>query len=240
MARSFMLDELQTLLTYLPDPGANHSAYRHAIVDDNCLGKRSGKTRLLTIRHLTELYALDPAAPLFHALRYYWSRDPDGQPLLALLCACARDPLLRSTAPLVLAVPHGAPMPRIAMEEFLTKTNPNRFSSATLKSVAQNVLATWTRSGHLSGKVNKIRSQPVATPGAGAYALYLSTLLGARGQLVFDTPYTALLDCSIPQRFDLAARAALRQWLVLKRLGDVVEVNFPALITNLEMGWFHE
>lgn len=240
MARSFMLEDLQGLLACVPDPAASRVAYRRAVIDDNCLGKRSGQTRKLTHKHLRELYALDPDVPLFHALRYFWGRDPEGQPLLALLCACARDSLLRASAPLVLELPEGAPLSRTAVEEFLVLTFPNRFSAATTASVARNLLATWTKTGHLRGKTNKVRTHPAATPGAAAYALYLGTLLGARGQLLFANPYAALLDCTLPQLYDLAEMSARRNWLVLKRIEDVVEVSFQALITSIEMGWFHE
>ena len=68
MARSYMLEDLQGVLTAVPNPAASNAAYRHAIIDENCLGKRSGQTRKLTVRHLIDLYALDPTVPLFHAL----------------------------------------------------------------------------------------------------------------------------------------------------------------------------
>ena len=71
------------------------------------------------------------------------------------------------------------------MEDFLAQTYPDRFSAATLKSTAQNVLTTWTKSGHLHGKVNKTRARAIATPAAAAYALYLSYLLGARADMLF-------------------------------------------------------
>lgn len=240
MARSYMLEELQALLAYLPDASTSRSAYQRAIVEENCLGKRSGQTRKLTYRHLRELYALDPEAPIFHALRTFWARDADAQPLLALCCAYARDALLRASAPIVLDLPPNAPLPLTAVEEFLAATFPSRFSPATVASVARNLLATWTKSGHLAGKTDKVRAQPLATPGAAAYALYLGALLGARGQLLFDNPFAALLDCAVSQRYDLAETAARRNWLVMRRIGDVVEVSFPSLVTELETGWFRE
>ncbi len=126
------------------------------------------------------------------------------------------------------------------MEEFLTASFPGRFSPPTVKSTAQNLLTTWTKSGHLSGRTDKVRARATATPGATAYALYLGTLLGARGQLLFDNPYATLLDCPIGERYDLADMAARRNWLVMRRISDVVEVSFPALITEVNRGWFRE
>lgn len=240
LARSYMLEDLQTLLAYTQDAETTKARYQTAVVDENCLGKQSGQTRKLTYRHLRELYGLDPTVPIFHALRYFWERDPEGQPLLALCCACARDSLLRASVPLMLGLPQGAHVGRAMVEEFIAATYPDRFSAATIASVARNLLATWTKSGHLAGKTDKVRARATATPGSTAYALYLGTLLGARGQLLFDNPYATLLDCPIGERYDLADMAARRSWLVMRRIGDVVEVSFPALITEVNQGWFHE
>lgn len=48
MARTIMLEELTQVLDYVPDTSP-HSRYVEAIKVDNCLGKRSGKTRSLTL-----------------------------------------------------------------------------------------------------------------------------------------------------------------------------------------------
>jgi hypothetical protein len=112
LARSYMLEELQTLFAHVQEPDAPKRRYQAAVVDANCLGKQSGQTRKLTYRHLRELYALDPAVPIFQALRTFWDRDPDAQPLLALCCACARDSLLRASVPMVLSTPADTLLPR--------------------------------------------------------------------------------------------------------------------------------
>ena len=74
-ARTMMLEELKVLLTYVDRSEADKSDYLQAIDDENCLGKRSGKTRTLTYRHLVNLYSLDPTNILFRALLYFWNRD---------------------------------------------------------------------------------------------------------------------------------------------------------------------
>ena len=43
---------------------------------------------------------LDRRSVLFRGLRDLWDADEAAQPLLALLCSLARDPLLRATADL--------------------------------------------------------------------------------------------------------------------------------------------
>jgi hypothetical protein len=235
-----MLHELQSLLSFVDDPGAEKSAYVQAIEDRNCLGKRSGRTRQLTARHLAALYAIDPEITLFRVLRFFWGRDISGQPLLALLCAYARDSILRSSAAFIQSYSIGETVTREALEEFIDNQEPGRFSKATLKSTAQNVNSTWTQSGHLQGRVKKIRSLPKATPGSVSYALLFGYLNGIRGEAIFKTEYARLLDSSFEESAELATEASRKGWIVLKRLGDVIEVLFPNLLSVQEMEWVRE
>ena len=239
-ARTMMLLELRALLSYVDKPDAAKSDYLEAIQDANCLGKRSGKTRTLTFRHLTDLYALDPSLLTFRSLRFFWQRDVDGQPLLAALCAYSRDPIFRATAPFVLEFQEGATVARVAMEEFIDDQEPGRFSQATLKSTAQNTNSSWTQSGHLSGRVRKVRARAVATPGAVSLALLLGYVSGLRGESLFKSEFTLLLDCSFEKTIELAEDASRRGWISFKRVGQVVEVLFPNLITAQEMEWLRE
>lgn len=230
-----MLQELRLLFAEVPNQDASKEDYRHAIVDQNCLQKRSGKTRLLSARHLTTLYGLDPSLLLFRALRYFWSRDEAGQPLLALLCAYARDPLLRSSAPFVLDLAEGAVFHLEAMESFLDAPDPGHYSESTSESLTKNLSATWKDSGHLAGKAPKYRSRAVSTEGATAYALLLGYLTGARGSALFQTEYAHLLDCPEDRALLLAEIAAQRSWISFKRIGKLMEISFP-LFLSVESG----
>ena len=58
-ARTIMLKELGMLLEYVSGERTSKFEYRKAVVEDNCLLKRSGKNRDLTFRHLANLYILD-------------------------------------------------------------------------------------------------------------------------------------------------------------------------------------
>jgi hypothetical protein len=239
-ARTMMSEELGSLLSYVNRTGAGKADYLRAIDEENCLGKRSQKTRILTYRHLVDLYSLDGSTLLFRSLLYFWNRDPSGCPLLALLCAYARDSILRSTAEFVLKFPEGSVISRVAMEEWINSKAPGRFSEATLKSTAQNVNATWTQSGHLEGHVKKTRTRARATAGSVSYALLLGYLTGERGQALFQTEYAKLLDCSLEKALELAEEASRKGWIVFKRIGDVIEVLFPNLINQEEMEWLRE
>lgn len=234
-ARTMMLEDLTGLFEYIQDPDADKQAYIKAIVDDNCLNKRSYKTRKLTARHLTDLYSLDPSVTIFKVLRYFWERDPEGGPCLALLCTYCRDGVFRMIAPCIFEFKVGQLVTRQKMEEFIESRAPERFSPATLKSVAQNVNASLTKSGHLKGKVKKYRTRAMATAGAVAYALLLGYLTGARGQNLFETDFIKLLDCSIDEAIDLAGQASQSGWITFKRIGDIIEVLFPQLLNEQEL-----
>ena len=240
MARTMMLHELHILLDAVPDTASAHTEYTRAIEEDNCLGKRSYRTRILTRRHLTNLYMLTPNTTLFRALRYFWQRDPEGHPLIAALCVYARDPLFRITVPFVLRLEEGKGFSRESMEEYLEEQYPGRFSKATLVSTAQNLASSWAQTGHLQGRVKKSRSRAHATAGATAYALFLGFLAGERGESLFKTDYAKLLDCSIEIAYELAEAASRKGWIVFKRVGNVVEVLFPSLLTDQEMEWIRE
>ena len=239
-ARTMMLAELRALLSYVDVADAARADYLEAIQNANCLGKRSGKTRTLTFRHLADLYALDPSLLVFRALRFFWQRDVDGQPLLAALCAYSRDPLLRATGPFVLGFQEGATVTREAMEEFIDAQEPGRFSKATLKSTAQNINSSWTQAGHLAGRVRKVLARGVATPGTVSLALLLGYVSGLRGESLLKSDFTRMLDCSFEKTIELAEDASRRGWISLKRVGQVVEVLFPNLISAQEMEWLRE
>lgn len=237
LSRTMMLEDLSSLLGYINNPNADKKAYLKAIKADNCLGKRSGKTRELTSRHLVSLYSLETADILFRALLFFWYRDPASRPLLALLCACARDSILRTTIPFILNLSEGSVVTQEVMAVHIDDKEPGRFSPATLKSTAQNINATWTQSGHLKGRVRKIRTRAIPTPASVSYALLLGYLTGARGPSLFRTQYARILDCSFDGAVELAREASHRGWIVFKQVGDIIEVVFPALINEQELVW---
>ena len=113
-----MLDELRATLADAP-ADAPRAAYVAAIVEHNCLGKPTSATRVLSAQRLSELYALDPDVPLFRIMRNLWRLDERGQPLLALLVALARDPLLAATAPAVIPLRAGEEFARGPMRQAL-------------------------------------------------------------------------------------------------------------------------
>jgi len=113
-----MLEELRATLEGSP-PDARRSDYVAAIVEHNCLGKATSATRALTAQRLCELYALDPDVPLFRIMRKLWQVEERAQPLIALLVALARDPLLAATAAAVIPLNPGEEFGRGLMRQAL-------------------------------------------------------------------------------------------------------------------------
>lgn len=227
-ARTLMLSELSTLFDHVPTE-ADKGAYLAAIRDANCLAKRSGRSRQLTASHLSDLYGFDPANPIHAGLRYFWSRDESARSLLALLAAAARDSLLRDLAPAILANPLGTSITRESVEEAIEQRWPGRFSPATRKSVAQNINSSLVQVGYLLGRIKKVRVHLEPATGAVAYALYLAWLQGGRGELLLQSPWCKLLDASQDRLLELAAQASAKGWMVMRRVDNVIDLDFPAL-----------
>lgn len=239
VARTLMLAELTDLLVAVPH-AKKQQDYITAIIDENCLGKKSFNNRKITADQLTQLYTLDPQATIFRNLLYFWQRDEKGRPLLALLCAATRDFMLRESATLILDAPQGTMLTRDSLEEYIENLDPGRYSKATLTSMAQNIRSTWTQSGHLTGRSSKKRIPAVATPGTVAFALLLGHLMAGRGTELFETEYVKILDCTWERAAELAEQAGMRGWIIFKRIGNVMETLFPNLLNDQEVTWLRE
>lgn len=232
-SRTIMLDELSHLLDAVPRKAVRED-YADAVMAHNCLGKRTAATRKLSLQRLTELYALEPQVILFRVLRDLWTRNETSRPLLALLLALARDPLLRATATAVVRTPYGHEFARQSMKDALTDAVGERLNEATLDKVVRNASSSWTQSGHFRGRGRKTRQQVEATPAATAFALLLGFAVGRRGRLLFETPWTAVLDTNPDDLIDLAIDAKRLGLLDFRQSGSIIDVSFPALFTDKE------
>ena len=223
-SRTVMLAELSDLLEGVSATGGR-AEYVGAIVDDNILGKHTAATRRLTSQRLTELYGLDPRVPIFRVLRRLWRADEPGRPLLALLCALARDPLLRSTAPAVLGLPEGAELVRATFVGGLREAVGSRLNDSILDKVARNTASSWSQAGHLVGRVRKIRRRVTPTPGATAMALWMGGLEGLAGEQLLSSHWARVLDRSSGQLTEFALQAKQLGLIHARIGGGVVEID---------------
>lgn len=232
-SRTLMLKELSALLAAVGQ-GAVREEFVKAVVEDNVLGKSTTSTRRISAQRLTELYALDTAVPTFRLLRRLWSLDPDSQPLLALLSGLARDPLLRCTAPSVIGLREGQSFDRDAMTAALTLHAGKRLNGAIIDKVVRNAAASWTQSGHLVGRTFKRRQRVRPSPASVSMALFLGYLQGLRGAGLLRTLWCEVLDSSPETLAGIASRASMAGLMRFRQSGDVLEIGFPDLLTNIE------
>lgn len=230
-SQTIMVASLQHLLSDVP-VDAPTSEYRSAIMAENVLAKETERAREWAFRQLRRFYGLDPEVLLFRALRDLWPDDPAGQPLLAMLCALARDPVLRSTARVILSSEPGASVEPADFRSVIEETFPGVYGDKTLRTAAGNVASSWHQAGHLykATRTEKIRTRAIATPADLAYALLLGHLQGHRGQALFDTLWARVLDQPPSRLTDLAVSASQRGLIEFKNAGGIVEVGFSVLL----------
>ena len=164
-SRTISLVPLQQLLEYV-SARARHDDYRSAVVDENVLHKATQSSRQKTFGFLASFYALSPDILLFRALRDLWDTDMLAQPLIALMCAMARDPVFRSTADVVLGLHQGEALMPVQISGPIVEHFPGRFNEKTAKSLGQNIASSWQQSGHLAGRKKKTRAQANCRPAA--------------------------------------------------------------------------
>lgn len=234
-----MLEELNRLFEHT-QPETTREGYKDEIVSLNVLGKPTQKSRLLTYGHLAELHGLDNAIPLFRVFRLLWVLDAPARPVLALMLALARDPVLRLSQAFILGKEVGEHVRREEVEELIEQAEPDRFSAATLKSIAQNINGSWTQAGYLEGRVKKIRAMPYVTPINVTFALFLGHLEGLSGQRLFSSSWTSLLCRSPDELESLTNSAAHRGQIVFLNAGGVKEVRFTGFLTAEEEQCLHE
>ncbi len=227
-SRTMMLAELDALLASTPAE-AKRADYTRAIVDENLLGKTTGATRKLTNQRLGELYGLDPNIPIFRVLRRLWSLDSEGRPLLALLAALARDPLLAGTAQAIVPLGAGEEFSRLRMRDALRESVRDRLNDSILDKVVRNAASSWTQAGHLEGRTFKVRRLVTPSPGALAFALYLAHRVGFRGTALFTSGWVQVLDLDFRRARDLANDAKRLGLLDIRELSNVLEIGFEPL-----------
>jgi hypothetical protein len=109
-----------------------------------------------------------------------------------------------------------------------------------LQSLVRNLLSSWTQSGHLSQNTKRERQLVNSGSGAVSFVLLLGHLTGARGEGLFQTEYAKLSDCTFDRAIEYAEESSRKGWIRFNRIGGVIEVSFPNLISQQEMEWLRE
>ena len=218
------------------DRYAEESEYERAVLRENVLSKGTAGARQRTLRYLRELYLLRPDSILFRSLRDLWTDDPTGQPLLAGLCAMARDSVFRASAPAIFDANPGDDVTSTDLADAVERTFPGTYNESTLAKIGRNTFSSWEQTGHLQAiaRTAKTRRRPVCTPAAVAYALLLGHLDGTRGEALFDTVWSRALDQPQSHLLQLATVASQRSLIDFRHSGGVTEVGFTELLRPME------
>ena len=225
LGRTIMADDLGMLFAAC-GTSATVDDYRKAVVEDNVLLKKSSGARDETFYRLKQLYSLDASNLIFLVMRDLWGYTSSRHSLLALLCAIARDPILRSTVELILETSVGTGLIAKDFEKMVAEKFPGRLSPKTLASVGRNLASSWTQAGYLADGKTKSRQQVTPDATVVAYALFLAYLSGERGNLLFDSFWLKILDTSNHQLHNLAQQASQKGWLEYRHAGQVTEITF--------------
>lgn len=230
-SRTIMLKELELLFAACP-PTTSIEGYRSAILNDNVLLKQTESTRKESFRRLRELYGVNPEYLLFRALRTLWDQSPEDKPLLTLLCAAARDPMLRASAEVILNASLESLVTAQMISKSIDEQFPGRLNPTTLANIGRHAASSWTQAGHLVGRTKKVRSRAQSHPTSVAYALLLGYLCDVRGEALFHTLWTQLLDAPIHTLHEQAILASQQGWLEYRHAGDVTEITFRNLLSE--------
>ena len=171
----------------------------------------------------------------------FWGRFESSRPLLSLLLALARDPLLRATARAVIATPIGHEFGRQAMKDDLAAAVEHRLNDATLDTVVRNSLLVLDTVRSLEGPEQEDQTSRRGV----ARSNGLRTAAGVRGGAVavnclFETPWVAILDAYPGTLPDLAVDAGRLGLIEFKHSGQIVDVSFPRTYSGRERGLLHE
>ena len=234
-SHTIVVPALQLLLAEVGTHAAA-SDYERAVLEDNVLGKGTVESRRRTLRYLRELYILRNDSLVFRALGDLWSDNPSGQPLLAGLCALARDPVFRASAQAIFDSEPGDQVTSSVLAEAVAKAFPNSYSDSTLAKTGRNTFSSWEQTGHLRSiaRNGKVRQRAVCTASTTAFALFLGHLEGVSGSALFDTLWTRALDRSRTQLVDMAVAASQRSLIDFRHSGGISEVRFTELLRPME------
>ena len=105
----------------------------------------------------------------------------------------------------------------------------SRLNESTLDKVARNAGSSWTQSGHLLGRVRKIRQRVTPTAGPVALALWMGALDGLAGERLLGCRWVRVLDRSGGEIIEFVLRAKQLGLLHARVGGGVVEIDMSGL-----------
>ena len=230
-SRTIMFAELEKVMDY----SIESDNYQKSL-DFNVIGKKSADGIKKTTNFLKLLYGFDNQSNQFKAFKYFWKiAENEEKSLIALLYAIGNDYLLEESIPVVADTKLGDKVLIEKVEQNIEANYPNKFSSKTLRSMAQNIASSWKQAGFITGKVKNLRTQPKISSNIVAFAFFLAFLDGDRGDFILESKWVKALFLSDAKIRELASQASLRDLLQYQYAGNVTSISFSNLIKKLEI-----
>lgn len=219
-----MFNELSCILDATPiDCPINE--IKRLVMDENILQKSTFSGRKMSFYRLKLLYSFDIHNPVFSGLRFFWNESPEERPLIALEAALERDHILRFSAQKILPLESDTLITKEEMQEHIQKEYKKDYTQKMIESITRNLLSSWVQSGHLSGKLKKIRRKAKAGPASLTFALYLGQLIGLQGTSLFDTVFVHALDATNTEIQAYLHAAMKKGWLIYRSAGGIIELT---------------
>lgn len=214
----------------------------HAVSDDsylnslgeNVINKKTSSGINKTTGFLKILYNFDLSSPAFVAFKYFWqlSRNVDRN-LVAMVYAITRDFLLNESLEVPCKATIGEKVPIEQFEDNIERNHPERYTSNTRKSIAQNLASSWKQAGFIEGKVKNTRIQPAISYRVVAFAALLAYLQGDRGDFIVASRPIQTLCLSDSQLRELLIEASQNGLLQYQFAGSVTSLSFASLLNKL-------
>lgn len=202
---------------------------KHYVIDENRLGIPTLSSRQKTCALLKREYGFSEKIPIFKGLFKLQRIHEEEAGLSLFLLAWTRDALLRYGTSEILDRKPSEVLRTREIFEVISGETENRYRENICGKIVANWMASWTQSGHLSGKSKKTRAQVKAGPVALAFACLLSTLSGEAGEKIFSSVWIQILDLNPQQARELAQKAKEIGLLDVYSMGGVTQISFPCL-----------
>ena len=127
-------------------------------------------------------------------------------------------------------MPEGDSVTPYEIEASAQRSFPGRYNETMLANIGRHAASSWQKSGHLSGRLHKVRARARCFAEDTAYALLLGHLCGVRGEALFETFWCRLLDVPLHTLHDQAFAASQQGWIEYRHSGMVTEISFRRLL----------
>jgi len=232
--RTIMFKELQKVMNH----GLDNDDYVEAI-KQNVFNKATKSGVSYTAKFLRRLYDFDMSLPTFKAFKHFWHiANERDKPILALIYAIGSDYQLKNSIPVINNTEIGEKVTVESIESNIENLDPKKYTSNTLRSMAQNIASSWKQAGFITGKVKNIRTKPDINYLVLTFALLMAYLNGLRGDFILTSDWVKGLTLDERTIRSLAIEAAKRDLLQYKYAGNVTSITFKNLLNKLDINGF--